>query len=69
MEYSYAELIRAGQKTLETISKRKVSATAVLLIISKDKTIEDVPETYKTETLEKLAAQGYNGYGELLTEE
>jgi kynurenine formamidase len=63
MEYIYAELVRNG-RTLASVPKSKIVGTAVILIISKNKTIEDVPEKYKAETLEELAAQGYDGYGE-----
>jgi hypothetical protein len=63
MEYVYAELVRNG-RTLASVPKSKIVATAVLLITSKDKTIDDVPEKYKKATLDELAAQGYDGNGD-----
>lgn len=36
------------------------------LIIKKRRTIEQVPEMFKDETLEILKKDGYDGYGELI---
>lgn len=36
------------------------------LIIKKLKTVDDVPQVYKTSTLEILTRDGFNGYGEPL---
>lgn len=67
MEYVYAELVRNGAKTLERVPKGKIAATSVLLIMSGDKTIDDVPEAYRDKTIELLTAQGLDGNGEPAT--
>jgi metal-dependent HD superfamily phosphatase/phosphodiesterase len=68
MEYIYADLVRRGRRTLASVPKSKIVPTAVLLIVSKDKGIDDVPDKYKTETIEALNEQGYNEHGEPLNE-
>lgn len=67
MEYVYAELVRNGRE-LASVPKSKIVPTATLLIIAKDKDIEDVPEKYKAQTLDELKKQGYDGHGEPLEE-
>lgn len=64
MEYVYAELVRSGAKALGKVPKGKIAATSVLLIVSGDKTIDDVPEAYRDKVIELLAAQGLDGNGE-----
>lgn len=63
MEYIYAELIRNDKRELGKIPSGKIPATAVLLIIGGDKTIDDVPEAYREKTISLLEEQGYDGYG------
>lgn len=66
MEYIYADLVRAGRRTLASVQKSKIVPTAVLLIISKDKDIEDVPAKYRAAVIEALNEQGYDEHGEPL---
>ena len=68
MEYIYADLVRAGRRTLASVPKSKIVPTAVLLIISKDKDIEDVPTKYRAAVIEALNEQGYDEHGEPLDE-
>ena len=68
MEYVYADLVRAGLRTLASVPKSKIVPTAVLLIISQDKDIEDVPSKYRAAVIEALNEQGYDEHGEPLEE-
>lgn len=60
MEYIYAELVRNGSRTLESVPGTKLAATAALLIMSGDQTMEDVPEKYRDEVAALLDEQGYS---------
>lgn len=65
MEYVYAELVRNG-RSINTVPKRKLVATCVLLIISGDLTYDQVPSGYKTKVKTALKAEGYDENGEPL---
>ena len=69
MEYVYAELIRNGSRTIDSIPKSKITKTAVLLIISGDLAYSEVPSAYKAATKAALKAQGYDENGQPLAEE
>ena len=66
MEYIYAELVRGGKRTLESVPAKKLPATAVLLILSGDIVLEDVPEKYRSAVRELLKEQGYDESGALV---
>lgn len=54
MEYIYADLVRAGKRTLASIPASKIVAASVLLIASGDASIEDVPAKYREAVREAL---------------
>lgn len=59
MEYVYADLVRAGKRTLASVPASKIVPTSVLLIESGDATLDDVPEKYREKVREALEEDGY----------
>lgn len=65
----YVRLVKMGLRELSSVPETKIVEVAAELIISKNKTMADVPAGYKTKVKAELKARGYDENGDPLSTE